>query len=270
MVTVSMRSQRFSTAKMGLRHPHEVTTFLNSKDGANPPATRMADRVLSTNNMTMRDTLVQIINFFHLLAVVAISHIVINNIAFGKRNHPQHHLSSSKINIISRLITVVTYGKSMNLDSILDCPGGDGRAFAALAVEFVVIRLSSSTFDFTPLVNDLLTAKWTNFKKAINCRAYFGTWSDEYCQHLISFNKVSAVDGAITKGVLFQVVVYCNKKWHGFHAKLDSKPHNMLPTQYKGTLWNSMVGKKLYLEQDASNDSDLNGDDKDGGNNDVG
>jgi hypothetical protein len=208
---------------------------------------------------------VLIVKLFHFMAVSLVSDLVLNNGAMGKQRRPQAHLKSSKINIVARLISVITYGKSTNLDCLLDAPRGIARNFCAWAVEFFVTRLSSSTFLFTPTANNILSAKWSNFKKTIARRSERGLWSNSYCDGLICRNKISAADALITQGVLFQVAIYCCKLWEEFHNMVHETPHHMLRNEYQGPVWNRYVGEVLYLRQEPHGDSDI--DDDTNGNN---
>ena len=235
----------------------QVSSFLNSKDRDPPPSTRMAERILPSNNMTMRLTLIKIVKLFHMLAVASISPIVLQNDALGKKRRPQNHLATAKINIMARLIVVVTMGTSTNMDSLSELTAGIVRGFVKYALEFITKRLSSSEYGFTPSIHDLTTAKWSNFKKTIKRRAEGGMWSNAYCENLVSGNKVTAKDGQIVNGVFDIVGVYCYKMWDKFHSHVANKAIYMLPAEYEGAIWGQKVGELLYMEQNPDGESDV-------------
>lgn len=98
----------------------QVTAFLNSKDPTPPPMTRMANKMLPHVNRPMAAVLVDIIDFFHYLAVSTILSTILNNKAIcGKNARPKEHLTTAKTNIIAQLIKIFTYGRDCGSPSLV-------------------------------------------------------------------------------------------------------------------------------------------------------
>ncbi|KAL3943033.1 MAG: hypothetical protein SGARI_000076 [Bacillariaceae sp.] len=160
----------------------EATAFLNAADGA---PHNFATRVVSRFGLTTISILCLIVQ------------------------------TTSKINIVARVIMVLVYGIGTTIDSIDAAQREDSTSVAArlarYAVDFFATRLNSSRFDMDIRATQYKGAKWSNWLKAIRRRAGQGVWGNGYCRAHIRDKSVVNSDYQVTQGVFFPVALYCNK-----------------------------------------------------------